>query len=499
VTATPMGAAIRTLGVARLTVGLVMIAAAAYCTEALTESAVQTDKIIWGSLALASYAAGWICVVGSREDTGLGLTKWKFGPWILLWYGLTFGVATLTWSQFESSTTAQIASASIIGALWLIAIGMTFWTIGYLTGPGGALRAASARWLGALIGRFSGTVRGRYTPWILYAIGTAGRLGSIATTGQFGYVGDAASAVSTASVYGQILSTLSLFAPLAVSAAAVQVYRQRLRGARVTLVILFSVELVAGAVAGGKESFVVAVLAVVIPMSGARRRLPAYAVIASILIFLVVVIPFNQAYRAAARGGQEFLTPSEAISEAPSILRQTLVGGNVLTVAPESVSYLLQRLQEIDSPAIILQRTPSQIAFISPAQLAEAPLADVIPRAIWHGKPILDAGYQFNREYFGASSATYSSAAITPIGDLYRHGGLVPVIVGMFLLGCGVRLLDDVLDVRQDPQAIFLVLLLFPALVNGEEDWVSLLASMPTAIAVWLLAVALTFRPRESA
>jgi hypothetical protein len=67
----------------------------------------------------------------------------------------------------------------------------------------------------------------------------------------------------------------------------------------------------------------------------------------------------------------------------------------------------------------------------------------------------------------------------------------------MFLLGCGLRLLDDVLDVRANPHGVFLVLLLFPSLVKGETDWVSLLAGIPATVAVWLLAVALTFRPRR--
>jgi threonine/homoserine/homoserine lactone efflux protein len=79
------------------------------------------------------------------------------------------------------------------------------------------------------------------------------------------------------------------------------------------------------------------------------------------------------------------------------------------------------------------------------------------------------------------------------------YGGWIPVIVGMFLLGCGVRLLDDVLDVRANPHAIFLVLLIFPSLVKGEDDWESLLASVPATLFIWLLATALTFRARRRA
>ena len=104
-------------------------------------------------------------------------------------------------------------------------------------------------------------------------------------------------------VSGGILGALTLCAPLGLAAAALQVFRERLPGARTTLVVLFLVELAFGAAAGGKESFVIAVLAVVIPFSAARLRLPKSVLIAVVLIFLVVVIPFNQAYRSIARWG----------------------------------------------------------------------------------------------------------------------------------------------------------------------------------------------------
>lgn len=60
-----------------------------------------------------------------------------------------------------------------------------------------------------------------------------------------------------------------------------------------------------------------------------------------------------------------------------------------------------------------------------------------------------------------------------------------------------MRLLDDTLDVRKNPHAIFLVLLLFQSLVGSETDWNLLLAGIPATMFVWLLAVALVFRKRK--
>jgi hypothetical protein len=224
--------------------------------------------------------------------------------------------------------------------------------------------------------------------------------------------------------------------------------------------------------------------------------MPKIAVLAFVLAFLIVIIPFNKAYRGAVRGGSAALSPSESIAAAPQILEQTITGQGIVTVVPGSALYLLQRIREIDAPAIIVQRTPRQVPYISSVDLATGPIATLVPRAIWPNKPILATGYQFSREYYGSPSTLYSSAAITPVGDLYRHGGLLPVLVGMFLLGCVIRLFDDALDVRNNPHAILLVLLLFPTFVKGETDWVTLMASIPGTILIWLLAVRLTFRGR---
>jgi hypothetical protein len=481
----------------RVIVGaLSLTAALVLCAVAVATADTPTRSVVWGSMALGSYAVG-LLFLSATDPSRLGLARWKLGPWILLWYGVSYGLASATWAAPQTSTAAQIEISSVLRALWLVAVGMTAWAMGYAAGPGHPLRRLARRRINALNNRLNDTVRSRSAPWVLYAVGAAARLANAISSGRFGYVGDAASAVSSATGYGQILSDLSLFAPLAVAAAALQVYRERLPGARITLAVLFLAELAFGAAGGGKESFVIAVLAVAIPMSTVRHRLSKVVVAGSILIFLVIVIPFNQAYRAAARGTTTTLSAAQAVDQAPAILRQTLTGHSLVTILPNSMIYLLQRITEIDSPAIILQRTPAQIPYSSPAQLVEAPAADIVPRVIWPGKPILAIGYQFNQQYYGLPSTIYSSSAVTPIGDLYRHGGWIPVIAGMFMLGCGVRLLDDVLDVRANPHAIFLVLLFFPSLVQGEEDLVTLLAGIPATVLVWLSATIFTFRRRE--
>ena len=90
-----------------------------------------------------------------------------------------------------------------------------------------------------------------------------------------------------------------------------------------------------------------------------------------------------------------------------------------------------------------MQRTPSEIPYRNPADLIIAPGVDLIPRIVWPGKPILATGYQMSQEYFQLPPQIYTASTISPQGDLYRHGGWIPLIIGSFLGGCGIRILDD--------------------------------------------------------
>jgi hypothetical protein len=369
------------------------------------------------------------------------------------------------------------------------------WFVGYLVGPGRIIRGGVARGVDGLRRRYSADIRSPLTPWLLYGIGTLARLVSAVASSRFGYVGNAASAVSTATWYGQILILLGLCGQVGVAVAALQVFRQRLSSARVTLIILFLAEIGFAVASGQKENFANAVLAVAIPYTVARNRLPRAMLVTVGVIFLAVVIPFTAAYRSTARETTgSTLSAGQAVGVAPQILRDTLDGGSSLLAAiPESVSYLLARGQDIDAPAIIMQRTPGQIPYSDPVELITGPLSALIPRALWPEKPILATGYEFGQEYYGLPPTVYSSTTITPIGDLYRYGGWMPVLIGMFVLGCGIRLLDDFLDVRGNPHTVFLTLFLFPSLVMSEQDWITLLAAIPAFILLWWLTVALAF------
>lgn len=462
--------------------------------QALTNVDRPTQELVWGSISFAAYAACLLCLIGGCREGSLGLSRWRLGSWTLLWYCIAFGLATLTRLQPQTGTAAQISMSSVLRALWLVAVGMTLWTLGYFVGPGRPAHRFGRKFITALNLRFTPEVRSPLAPWILYAICITARIAAAVTTGLFGYVGNVQSAVTSASSYQQLLSLLSLCGPLAVAAAAMQVYREHVAGARVTLTVLFLAEITFGILSGVKEGFIITILAIAIPFTIAHRRIHKSLLIFAVLAFLLVIVPFNQAYRDAARNASGTLSASQAVSAVPGILRQTVTSGDVMGEIASSAGSILSRIREIDSPAIVMQRTPSQIPFQSTVQLVEAPIVDLIPRAAWPGKPILDTGYKFSQDYYDLPPTIYTSSAITPVGDLYRHGGWIPVLVGMFLLGCATRLLDDVMDVTHNPNSVFLFLLLFTSLVKQEGDWILMLAGFPETFLVWLLATCLTFK-----
>ena len=463
---------------------------AAVCLYKAATSPGPPYAIAWGGVSLATFALALLCAI--VPGGSLALASWKLGPWMLAWYAISYGLVTAAWDSPGPGASAEVAAGSILRALLLTGGALAAWSAGYCAGPWGMPLAVAERGIGRLRRSFSGEIRSPLAPWGLFALGVVGSLASTAATGRFGYSAGYGSAES-ATWYGQFLAVLSLCTPLGVAAAAIRVCQKRTSGAKVSLALLAAANIAFGAAGGGKQSFVIAALAVAIPFSAARGRLPMRMAIIAALIFLAAVIPFSQTYRAAIHGTARPLSPAAAVAAAPEVLSEAVLARNPLTIIPASLAYLLQRTREIEGPAIIMQRTPSQIPYLSPAQLAVAPVAGAIPRVLWHGKPADLEGVQVTQEYFGLTSVV-SSSAVTSVGDLYRYGGWLPVLAGMFLLGVGMRVLDGALDLRGNAHAVLLVVLLFPLLVKGEVGWVALISGLPSTVLVWLVAVRVTFR-----
>jgi hypothetical protein len=311
--------------------------------------------------------------------------------------------------------------------------------------------------------------------------------------GELGYTGNVSQQVSSASPYNQALSALALFGTLSVIVAAISHATMPSRGSRPTLIALLLAQLSIGLASGDKTAFLLPLISVLVVQCGVGR-FPRKWILAGLALFVVVVVPFAATYRQTVRTGTHSLGVGDATRSAPAVLQSVIQPTHLVTTAQDSTAYLGARLREIDNVAIIMQRTPSGIPFAGTKEVLKAPLIGVIPRAVWPGKPLLTTGYQFNQEYYNAPATVFSSSAVTSTGDLYRHDGLLAVLVGMAGIGLLIRVMDDVLHPLVDLRRALYFVPLLQVFIGQEDGIVSLIAGLPYLLTVSTIGVWLAFR-----
>ncbi|WP_168801787.1 hypothetical protein [Glycomyces buryatensis] len=451
------------------------------------------DELVVRALSVTLLAFAALLLITGLPGNEQGISRWRLGPWYLLWSGLAFGLASLTWLGPQTGSATRIALPSVVEGLGVLGLGIVAWTAGYVLGPPRGLRDAARSGLSTVLRGTGTTVRGGLLPWAFYAVGSAARLTGALLTNRFGYVGDPSELVTSANAYSQLLSLLSTFALFGIAAAAYRVFNPAIRSGNITLWTLVAAEVAVGAVAGSKGAVLLALAAVLIPYGALRGRMPLKTLLIGAVLFLWIAVPFNDAYRQAVRGDVN-LTPSEAVTAAPQILTDTMTAKSPVETVGDSAESMLRRVREIDSIAIITQLTPETIAYRSPWEFAVAPAVGLVPRVIWPDKPIFANGYEFYQEYYGGSRTTYTSTAITGLGDLYRHGGLWTVAAGMIMLGVGCRLFDLVIRPEADPRALCFTICFLPVVVKSEIDIGLLLTGIPGGILVAVVGARLICR-----
>jgi len=275
------------------------------------------------------------------------------------------------------------------------------------------------------------------------------------------------------------LSSASSLATFAIAVAAWRLFVDERKGGQLTLAVLLILELVVGATLGMKENFVVAGLAVLVPYGIARGRLPIRAIAAMAAVFLLLIIPFNAAYRDTVRNSGSTLSTSDAIEMVPNTFEQTASPSSWSETLSTSYDAFIFRVRMIDNIAMIVQKTPAAIPYKPATEYIQAPFVGLIPRSLWPTKPIIAPGYEFSQLYFDRPSYVYTSSAVTMVGDLYMHGGWMTVLFGAFLMGVGFRLFDQLIRPERDIRALFFVLAFVPTLVKSESDVFGLLVGIP--------------------
>lgn len=439
-----------------------------------------------GGLFLTTKGAPWRALV--RLD---------LMPWWLVYTAVTFGLTSLAWLKPQTGTSAIIRQESVTPAVLMVAVSIVAFLAGAFSGCAIVVQrplAAVARW--SLRGAGAG-MRTPSIPAIVYAVGFVARLWRIGA-GTYAYLGDARRALSEPSSGNQLLAQVENFTHYGLVLMALNAFAlRRTLGSRILFWSALAVEVVFGAVSGVKGELVVTFLAVGIGCVAAGHRIPIRAVVIFAAGFLLLV-PANLAYR------QEIVTTVnsgsgsalDVVGRLPTLARDSLAGQGSFSTLRESVAFAAQRLREIDNVALIMQRTPGEIPYRQTTGLLVGPVAGMVPRAVWPDKPILSTGYEFSQQYYNLPPSIYTASAVTVQGDLYRHGGLPVMIIGMLLLGAVAKAAQAVYA-HGDPRLSVLYAGLFLQLTNVEIDVVSLAVSTVQVIVVLAILTKVSFGRRR--
>ncbi|KLL11940.1 MULTISPECIES: hypothetical protein [Protofrankia] len=454
----------------------------------------QSTDMVLRSLSVVLVAGVALGLVAQRAPGRcFGLASLRMGPVYVVWVALAFGAASVAWRKPpESSLLGQVYRNSVLEGLTLVMVGLVFWTVGYLVGPG-ALATRAGRRLGRLAAPGHGfELRFATVPWVLAGVAAAARLVQLGS-GNFAYLGDPAAVMNGSSRFAQVIGVLASCGTFSLIVAAMDLARHRSGRRWFTFVTLLSLEIGVGLVGGMKQSFLLAIFGPAVVFALMGRGFPVKSTVLAGLAFTLVVMPFNAQYRDTVRTHTHALDTTQAVGVAPSIMREVLDPKDPRETVLDSFSALLERIREIDAVAIVVQRTPEIFPYRDPGELLFAPVLGLIPRAVWHDKPVLNAGYRFNQQYWGQDSSIYSAASITPQADLYVHGGIIVLMIGMIFLGAMMRLVDKVFHPSVDPRLMLLFLPLLLLLVKSESDVAILLASLPTQIVACVAVIRFAF------
>lgn len=470
-----------------LAAGMVLVAAAfaALVMPGADTTALQVRNY---SIAAMCLGVGGALLVSQRGGLLAALGAGRIGPWASLSFALIFGLGSMQWTQPQSVGFARmLAPESVVSALALINFAWASWIVGYLANLLGFARNTVSRVVDLAIP--PETINRDWRPigvWLLFSIGLVGQA-IRSVTNTFGYLTNANAAITTFSGIGHLVVFLSDMGLFAVVLAAINYFSPARRGGLTPLVVISTSQAMLGLLQGSKEGVAIVVIAIALSYGLVKGRISVPLLVVSAIIFTFVVLPFVTNYREYVRGPNgQVLSATAAVGVIPVAAAETLTVGGYA----DSYERMASRLRNIDSLAIVIQKSPDLVPYQPLSDLVVQPAVGLVPRALWPGKPAFIGSYEFGQVYYSAPPGFVSAWAVTPEGDLYRRGGPLVLLIGMGLLGALYRLFDETLTARRDNRHLLLVVVLFAPMVKHETEIAPLLLSLP----VGLLGVALALR-----
>lgn len=427
--------------------------------------------------ALLMFAAGVLLALICAWPVQLhvALRNLRLGPWLAVAFSVVFGLATLVWLLENRYQSVVVDRNFLIPATFAAFVGVLAAIAMYKLTPSAFIRGFD---------RIDTALRGRppvkatdAAVLALWLVGIAGRVLS------FMFGGSTEEQLASTSSLTQVLATGAAFGLLATLLAGARFAANRSLVTFTVLAVVLSSQLVLGFYSSSKQAVWIQLFAVAFGYA-TRRRIRVIPTLAVALVAILFVVPFQTAYRtvddvsfgSSGTSGIEFDVSTFAADALEADPMQTL----------ETTA---RRLSRIGDLALILQKTPSQVEYSSPVELLGAPLIAVIPRSFWPEKPVLDQGRQMSIIYYELPTTLYTASAMTPYGDLWRHGGVIPLILGMAALGFSIRLVDGRRgSTKADPRILFLPMLLFAYVVKAEASFIEIVAAFASVMVTAALA-----------
>lgn len=411
---------------------------------------------------------------------------------------LYYGVASLGWVvtsiEIPGLTRQNLAPHQIAPAFVVVLVAISSWLGGYLLG-----RYPGVRWLKrlrdhSLPQRTSEALPKTSSVLIIYLLGILGRVVTI-VQGKFWYISqDVVGSASSSTPLLSIVSRLEMMASVGSLLAAYLLARQPNVANRLLLWSVLGLEVSFGLLSGMRSEVLLILVSVGAVIWQLRGR-PSVRALLALTLVIMVLVPFTSAYRDFVRqGNRTGVTTSEAAAAIPPIMASAIADVTPLDAFGTPIEFVLDRFRGIDGIAVVRLRTPSEIPFVPVEQTVAEPILGLIPRFLWHDKPVYTTGLQFARDYLGQNEAVISASTPTQIGDLYRRGGVWSVAVGMALVGLLCRMFARVLTTRGDPRAVVLAIPILLALANMESDFLILPLALVQTVIITGFACRLAFR-----
>lgn len=395
------------------------------------------------------------------------------------------GFTSISWLGSPTRPYPGLEREDVVTALVLVALGLASLGIGaWLLGPARApaplvLRSEDTPSWPALVALAAVSV---------LAVGTGIALES------YGYISDP-EATRDLLAFAQVFALLGTLGHLIVLATALVCFQRGGRRLGILLTVLVTFQVAIGFFIGSKTPTILPIVLVLLAYVVSRRRLPVTALVITLILLFVAVVPMNTRYREAVR--VEGLQPRQALSAA---LAEPLEL-NPAAAAQDVQQYILGRFSAIDSIAAIYDQTPSRFPYARGESYYLLPVILLIPRAIWQDKPQLTDTAEFTQTYRGAPEEVRSATQLSQVGDLYRNFSWPGVPGGMLVWGMALAAASALCRRNPSPRVASVYIFAVPTIfLKVEATLPDLIASgareLPfAALVAWLVLPGRTSQP----